>query len=209
MPMHVIDVLRAPSRPALSSPLPVAAALHVGPWMNLQDIGNIAQAVGAVTVVAAGIFGLVQFIEFKRQRQTTVAAELMHTFINAEFARALTVLRGMPDSVSAEELRQGGFEAEYAAVVVCMTFEVLGVLVYKRIAPFRLVVELSGGIIVVMWRKLGAWCTYIREEQHQPSWAEWFEWLATQCERYKDEVRPAYIKHADWMPLGAERKRTR
>jgi hypothetical protein len=207
--MHVIDVLRAPSRPALSSPLPVAAALHVGPWMNLQDIGNIAQAVGAVTVVAAGIFGLVQFIEFKRQRQTTVAAELMHTFINAEFARALTVLRGMPDSVSAEELRQGGFEAEYAAVVVCMTFETLGMMAYQRVAPFSLVVELTGGIVVVMWRKLGPWLQQVREEQCQPSWAEWFEWLAIQCERYKDEVRPAYIKHADWMPLGAERKRTR
>jgi hypothetical protein len=168
--------------------------------MDLQDIGNIAQAVGAATVVGGTIFGLVQFFEYKQQRQEAVAAEVMRTFIGAEFAHALTILRGMPDAVSAERLREGGLEAEYAAVVVCMTFETLGVLVYKRIAPFPLVVDLSGGIVVVMWRKLGPWLVQIREEQKQPSWAEWFEWLAMQCERHKDEGAPAYVKHVDWMP---------
>ena len=168
--------------------------------MDLQDLGNIAQAVGAATVVIGGLFALFQFNEYKRQRQDAAAAEVMHTFIGPDLARALTVLRVMPDAVSAERLREGGFEAEYAAVVVCMTFEVLGVLVYKRIAPFPLVLELSGGIIVVMWRKLGPWLIQIRDEQQQPSWAEWFEWLARQCERHKDEDRPAYIKHKDWTP---------
>lgn len=168
--------------------------------MTLQDLGNLAQAVGAITVVVGALFALVQFVEYKRQRRDAVAAEVMHTFIGPEFARALTVLRGLPDAVSAERLRQAGFEAEYSAVMVCLTFEVLGVLVYKRIAPFPLVVELSGGIVVVMWRKLGPWLIQIREEQRQPSWAEWFEWLARQCEKHKDEDRPAYIKHADWMP---------
>jgi hypothetical protein len=133
----------------------------------------------------------------------------MHTFINAEFARALTVLRGLPDGASVEEVRKGGFEAEYAAVVVCMTFETLGMMAFRRVAPFPLVVELTGGIVVVMWRKLRPWLEAVREEQCQPSWAEWFEWLAIQCERYKDEVRPAHVKHADWKPLTAERKRTR
>ncbi|HKN78820.1 MAG TPA: hypothetical protein VJW16_06605 [Lysobacter sp.] len=168
--------------------------------MNLQDLGNIAQAVGAATVVAGAIFALVQFIEYKKQRQDAVAAEVMRTFIGAELARALTILRGMPDAVSAERLRDEGFEAEYAAVLVCTTFETLGVLVYRRIAPFPLVVELAGGIVVVMWRKLGPWLIQIREEQRQPSWAEWFEWLARQCERWKDEDKPAYIKYANWVP---------
>mgnify|MGYP001098909831 CR=1 FL=1 len=63
--------------------------------MNLQDLGNIAQAVGAATVVAGAIFALVQFIEYKKQRQDAVAAEVMRTFIGAELARALTILRGI------------------------------------------------------------------------------------------------------------------
>ncbi len=168
--------------------------------MNLQDLGNLAQAVGAATVVGGTIFALVQFFEYKRQRQDAAIAEVMRTFIGAELARALTILMAMPDGVSVERLRAEGFEAEYAGVLVCTTFETLGVLVYKRIVPFRLVVELAGGIIVVMWRKLGPWLIHTRELQQQPSWAEWFDWLAQQCERHKDEHTPAYIRHADWIP---------
>jgi len=179
---------------------PVRVVPRVVSPMTLQDLANLAQAIGAATVVVGGLFALFQFNEYKRQRHDAAAAEVMHTFIGPDLAHALTVLRVMPDAVSAERLREGGFEAEYAAVVVCMTFEVLGVLVYKRIAPFPLVLELSGGIIVVMWRKLGPWLIQIRDEQQQPSWAEWFEWLARQCERHKDEDRPAYIKHKDWTP---------
>jgi len=173
--------------------------------MNLTDFADLAQVVGAATVVGGTIFGLVQFFEYKKQRQEAVAGEVMRTFIGPELARALTILRGMPDGVSAEQLRQEGFEAENAAVLICTTFETLGVLVYKRIAPFHLVVELAGGIIVVMWRKLGPWLEQIRIEQRQPSWAEWFQWLAQQCERHKDEVMPAYRKHADWVPPPRDR----
>ncbi|MCC8361651.1 hypothetical protein LK996_00945 [Lysobacter sp. A6] len=168
--------------------------------MDLQDLGNLAQAIGAATVVAGSIFALIQFIEYKRQRQDAVAAEVMRTFIGAEFCRAMTLLLALPDSVSGQRLREEGAEAQYAAVLVCCTVETLGILVYKRIAPFPLVVELAGGIIVVMWRKLGAWCIHIRNEQRQPSWAEWFEWLAKQCAKHKDETYPAYVKHIDWTP---------
>lgn len=168
--------------------------------MDLHALADLAQVVGAATLVGGTIFGLVQFFEYKRQREEAVAGEVMRTFIGPELARALTILRGFPDAVSAERLREGGFEAENAAVLVCMTFETLGVLVYRRIAPFHLVVELAGGIVVVMWRKLGPWLEQIRVEQQQPSWAEWFEWLAQQCALYKDEVMPAYRKHVDWVP---------
>jgi len=170
--------------------------------MDLQTLVDVAQVAGAATLIGGTAFGLFQFFEYKKQRAEAVAAEVMHTFIGAELARALTILRGLPDAVSAERLREEGFDAEYAAVLVCTTFETLGVLVYRRIAPFPLVVELAGGIIVVMWRKLGPWLQQIRAEQSQPSWAEWFEWLAQQCARYKDEDAPAYVKHAGWSPDG-------
>ena len=168
--------------------------------MELHELADLAQAVGAATVVGGTIFALVQFFEYKKQRQEAVAAEVMRTFIGPELAYALTILRGFPDGASVEELRKEGIECEYAAVLICMTFETLGVLVYRRIAQLDLVVELAGGIVVVMWRKLGPWLEQVRVEQQQPSWAEWFEWLAQQCAQYKDEERPAYRKHADWTP---------
>lgn len=80
------------------------------------------------------------------------------------------------------------------------TFETLGLLVFKRIAPFELVVELAGGIVTVLWHKLGPWLEQIRIEQAQPSWAEWFQWLARQCERRKAQSAPAHERYADWVP---------
>ena len=168
--------------------------------MELHELADLAQAVGAATVVGGTIFALIQFFEYKKQREEAVAAEVMRTFIGPELARALTILRGFPDGVTVAELRKDGLEAEYAAVLICMTFETLGVLVFRRIAQFDLVVELAGGIVVVMWRKLATWLEEVRVEQQQPSWAEWFEWLAQRCAEHKDEAMPAHRKHAGWKP---------
>lgn len=178
----------------------IAFRFAFAPNMDLQDLGNLAQAVGAATVVGGTVFALAQFFEYKRQRQDAAIAEVMHSFIGPELSRAITRLLRMPDGVSGEQLRMEGFETEYAGVLVCMTFETLGMLVHKRIVPFPIVNELAGGITVVMWRKLGPWLVHTREKQQQPSWAEWFEWLARQCAKWKDEERPAYIKYADWVP---------
>jgi hypothetical protein len=76
----------------------------------------------------------------------------------------------------------------------------MGLLVYERITPFALVQDLSGGIVVVMWRKLGRWLEEIRAEQSQPSWAEWFQWLAQLLEQHKLKQEPAHTKHRSWAP---------
>lgn len=168
--------------------------------MDLETLASISQIASAATIVAGTVFGLLQISEYRKQRRDSVAAELMRAFMTPELACAVALLRTLPDGVSAEELRRRGPEMEQAAVLVNMTFETMGLLVFERIAPFNLVLELTGGMIVVMWRKLGPWMLQVRKEQAQPSWAEWFEWLAMQCERRKTLEAPAYSKHADWTP---------
>ncbi len=168
--------------------------------MDLETLANISQIAGATTIVGGTIFGLVQLSEYRKQRRDAVAAELMRAFMNHELANALALIRALPDGVSAEELRSKGPETERAAVLINTTFETMGLLVFERIAPFKLVLELAGGIIIVMWHKLGPWMVQVRAEQDQPSWAEWFQWLAQQCERHKNSGEPAYTKHDSWTP---------
>jgi hypothetical protein len=168
--------------------------------MNLETLASLSQIVGTVTIVGGTVFGLIQLWELKKQRRNAVAGDLMRTFMDADLAQAITLIRALPDGVSAEELRSAGPETERAAVLICTTFETMGLLVYQRIAPFSLVMELAGGITVVMWHKLGPWLTQIRKEQSQPSWAEWFQWLAQQCERHKNPGAPAYVLHDNWTP---------
>jgi len=168
--------------------------------MDLQTIANISQVASATTIVGGTVFGLVQISEYRKQRRNAVAAELMRAFMSPELASAVALVRTLPDGVSAEELRRSGPEMEKAAVMVNMTFETMGLLVFQRIAPFPLVLELAGGMIVVMWHKLRPWMLQVRKEQAQPSWAEWFQWLAQQCEQHKTRMEPAYSRHSAWRP---------
>jgi len=169
--------------------------------MNLETIVGIAQIVATITVVGGTVFGLIQLAEFRKQRRDAVAGELMRAFMNPEFAQAITVvLEELPERASADDVRRADPRVERAAVLINTTFETMGLLVFERIAPFPLAVELVGGIVVVMWRKLQPWAEQIRIEQSQPSWAEWFQWLAMQCERHKNPQAPAYTQHRDWVP---------
>ena len=85
-----------------------------------------------------------------------------------------------------------------AAIVVTTSFETMGWLVYKRIAPFDLVLDLVGGFVVSMNRKLHRVHQDLRKTENQPSWAEWFEWLSNQVSKEKNLSDSAYIRHRDW-----------
>jgi hypothetical protein len=165
---------------------------------NLQQIANFAEVLGAISIVVALTFSAFQIREFKMRRRDSVAAGLMQTFYSADFAHALALLRSLPDGVPANKLRERGLEYEEAAILVTTTFETMGLMVHRGIAPFSLVEELAGGMVVVMWRKLSAWLKAVSEEQEQPSWAEWFQWLAEQLKAVEGRKEPAHLRFKDW-----------
>ncbi len=167
---------------------------------DLQTIAAAAELVGAGSIVTALIFGSFQLRECRKRRQDAVAVRLMQSFYSPELARAVSLLRVLPDEISTAQLREKGPEYEESAVLVTTTFEAMGLLVFRRIAPFSLVEELAGGMTVVMWRKISAWLETVREEQSQPSWAEWFQWLAEQLIELEVESEPAYSRHKNWRP---------
>jgi hypothetical protein len=171
-----------------------------GHVMTLESFGTIAQIVEAATVLGGTMFALVQLSELKMQRRDMVAAELTRAFLDPQFADAMAFIQGEPDTELLGNLHETRPEVLRAVVQIATTFETMGLLVFRRIAPFDLVVQLAGGIVVVMWCKLGPLLRQMREQQSQPSFAEWFQWLAEQCEKQKDESAPAYSKHAGWVP---------
>lgn len=166
----------------------------------LQTVASLAQIIGAGTIVTAVIFGSYQIKEYRKRRENMVAMEMMRSFYNADLARAISLVRLLPDSVSATALRDKGSEYEQAAILVTTTFETMGLLAYRRIAHFSLVQELAGGLIIVSWHKLSEWLATVREEQNQPSWAEWFQWLAERMIETKTQSEPAYLRYKNWTP---------
>jgi len=89
-------------------------------------------------------------------------------------------------------------EYQEAAQVIGMTFETMGLLVHKDIASFQIVQELSGGLLLMLWRKIEMWAKDTREEQGNPRFAEWVQWLAERIEEHEADMQPAYVAHAKW-----------
>ncbi len=167
---------------------------------ELATWANIADIIGAGSIVTGLIVGWIQIRHLRRQQRDAVAINLAQTFYSRDLADAIVLLQQLPDGVSLAEVRERGREYEQAAVTLCTSFETMGLLVYKRIAPMDLVLDLAGGIVSVMARKLRRWCKDIRAEQSQPSFAEWFEWLGDQATRHKAEQGAGHIEHQDWKP---------
>ncbi|MEM7077879.1 MAG: hypothetical protein AAF513_04530 [Pseudomonadota bacterium] len=146
--------------------------------MDLGQVADIAEIIGMVTIFTGLVFGGFQIRLHRRQQQNAVATQLSQTFLCADLAHAVVKLQALPDGISAVALRERGAAFEEAAVVVTTSFETMGLAVKRGFADMDLVMDLAGGMLGVMWRKLYLWQETVRLEQGQPSWAEWFEWLA-------------------------------
>ena len=170
--------------------------------LELSTLANIAEILGASTIVGGALFASFQIREFRAQRREAVAVELMRSFSAPDLADAFNRIRELPDAITADELRARGPEIERAAIMITTSFETSGILVFRRMTSLEMVRELSGGITVVMWRKLCVWMETVRIENRQPSWGEWFQWLAEQLLRDEgaSEENPAHLLHQNWRP---------
>ena len=99
-------------------------------------------------------------------------------------------------------MRERGAEYEEAAILISFAYETIGLLVFRRVTPFSIVEELTGGLALLMWKKLQRWEEDVRVESAQPSWSEWFQWLVERLEIHAREKnqKPAHETFSDWRP---------
>jgi hypothetical protein len=160
----------------------------------LQTVAAYAEILGAMTIVTGFVLGWFQIRFYRSQQRDRVAINLVQTFYNPEFSRAVTLVQGLPDHVSAQELRARGPEYIEAISVVTMSLETMGLLVYKKIASADIAIELAGGLATTMFRKSDVWLEVVRDEQKQPTWAEWFEWFAKKSADFKESRQPGHLR---------------
>ncbi|MBT4521567.1 MAG: hypothetical protein HOC23_16330 [Halieaceae bacterium] len=164
----------------------------------LSTWANLAEIIGAGSIVSGLAFGWYQLRHLRVQQRNAVALNLAQTFYSRDLAEALALLQAVPDGISLEELRAKGPQYELAAITIVTSFETMGLLAFKGIAPMDLVLDLAGGIVSVMCKKMRRLQNDLRTEQQQPSWGEWFEWLGDQALKNKANTKPAHIKYKDW-----------
>ena len=170
--------------------------------MNLQTLANVAEIFGALLVITGIFFGLMEVRHYRQQRQETASMEIMRAFQSIDFTRALRLIMKYEDECRRCAEDTVPQELQDAAMLVSTTLEAVGLMVYQRIAPFRLVQQLMGGTIQASWRVLQPNTEWLRENLCRPSIHEWFHWLAERLDEYPEyrDAEGAYLKYGDWEP---------
>ena len=168
----------------------------------LNTLASLGEFLGGMAVIGGVIFAVIQVRHHRQRRRDAAAIELMHAVLGPQFAEAFRLLGSVPDGISATELRSKGAEYEGAALSIFLMYETVGLLVFRGVAPFHLVRELTGGAVVAMWRKLRTYFEEIREDRSHERIAEWFQWLAERLAEHEGRTPtlPAHERFADWQP---------
>ena len=170
--------------------------------MDLNTLANLAEIIGAFTIVGGLWFALVQLLAIRGQRRDMAALEVARAFQNPEFAHALLLVLSLPSGIRAEELREREERYEEAAMLVSLTLESVGIMVHQRMVPLNMVWELMGGVILSISDKLDGWIEDVRREQAREKFDEWIQWLVTQLIKYEKDMgpEPAFLRYQDWQP---------
>ena len=170
---------------------------------DLETLANLAEVFGTLTIIGGLLFAVIQIRQYRQQLRETATLELMNKFQTPEFSQAFRTIRSMREDLPSSELIADNPEIEAAAMYVCSVYETVGVLVFRRILPFQVVEDLTGGAIALCWRKLHTWIEEVRAETSNKRVFEWFQWLVERCsEQQQKELKslPAYEAHHLWKP---------
>src|SRR5205823_13249336 len=119
--------------------------------MDLSTLANIATA---LTVLTAVIFGLIEARRLRRDREERAALEAVHAMLTPAYMEFyLLIQTTLPENASPAEVRSNP-DTLKAARSIELVVEGLGYSVFERVVPLRVVDNLVGGNIRVLWRKL-------------------------------------------------------
>lgn len=166
-----------------------------------MDLSTIANLINALAVTAGLIFAGVQIRQYRDRRHRETMLELVRSFQSPAFTSALRRVISLPDGAKAATIREVlGPDGEDAVYLVSLTWESIGILLFRGEVTLELIDDFYSGPIIVSWQKLKTYGEEMRQTMNRETGMEWFHWLA---ERMMERERsappvPAYVAHRDW-----------
>jgi len=166
-----------------------------------MDVSTVANLVNAVAVTAGLIFAAVQIRQFRQQKHRETMLELVRSFQSPAFTSALRRVISLPDGANAAKIREVlGLDGEDAVYLVSLTWESIGILLFRGEVTLELIDDFYSGPIIISWQKLKTYGEEMRQAMNRETGMEWFHWLA---ERMMERERssppiPAYLAHRSW-----------
>ena len=113
-----------------------------------MDLSTLANLVNAFAVTAGVIFAAAQISYYRQRRQREAMLELVRSFQSPAFTSALRRVLSLPDGADTQKIREVlGPDGEDAVYLVSLTWESLGVLVFRR----EVTLDLVDDFLAVPW----------------------------------------------------------
>lgn len=173
--------------------------------MNLESLGNLAEIIGVLVVIAGFVFGFLQLQQYSIQRRANAAIELARSLQSPPMARALRLVFTLPPGLDGAELKERGSQYEDAAMLISLTFESVGLMAHRHMVSLELVWEFMGGALLGSWDRIEDWTHDIRDRSGDEKFNEWMQWLVEQCRRRYVREDPAHRRYANWLPRSGDR----
>src|SRR6266705_3262154 len=123
-----------------------------------MDIGTLANLINAIAVTAGVIFAAAQIRYYRPRRQREAMLELVRSFQSPAFTSALRRVLSLPDGADTQKIREVlGPDGEDAVYLVSLTWESIGLLLFRRELTLDLIDDFFSGPILLSWQKLRVW----------------------------------------------------
>ncbi|MGA9102520.1 DUF4760 domain-containing protein [Aeromicrobium sp.] len=166
--------------------------------MNWSVVADVVNA-GAVTIGV--VFAASQLFDIRKQRKRDAMLGLVRSFQSGDFTTALRHINSLPDGADRAAIRATlGPDGEDQVFMIGLTFESLGVLVFRHEVTMDLIDDFFSGAIVISWRKLHVYVEEDRRDLGRETVWEWFQWLSERVAEREREINPvpAHVAHRDW-----------
>ena len=166
-----------------------------------MDVSTIANLINALAVTAGVIFAGTQIRYYRQRRRRDAMLELVRSFQSPSFTSAFRRVLSLPDDATTEQIREKlGPDGEEIVYLVTLTWESLGVMLFRGEVTIDLIDDFFSCPISISWRKLNVFVEEDRRALDRNTVFEWFQWLAERMiEREKSiPAVPAHMGHREW-----------
>ena len=130
-----------------------------------------------LALIIGVVIALFQFRHQRHLRELEIVMRLYSTFGEEQFLRHFRRVAGWKHETYAAYRQRNDPDDYISLMVVSVFFENMGLLLKRRFAPIHLLDDLLSGPILEIWPKVEPVWAGLHKENHQPSWAEWFEYF--------------------------------
>src|SRR5205814_5062302 len=127
---------------------------------------------------AALIFAAAQIGYYRQRRRRDAMLELVRSFQSPAFTSALRRVLSLPDGADTQKIREVlGPDGEDAVYLVSLTWESIGLLLFRRELTLDLIDDFFSGPILLSWQNLQVYAVEWLRVINRVIVSEWFLWL--------------------------------